>query len=716
MSIDGVMRNALSGLNTSQAALRTTADNIANVNTPGYARKVVHLEGQVVGSQPAGVKISSIERVVDEFVRREYRSALSQVQTYHAANQIYDQLDVLFGDPNDNTSIPGRLDTLFNSLADLSLEPDSLIRRLGALTEMQNFTTEISRLSDQIQLLRREADQQIVTDIQVVNDAILRVHDLNARIISNSTMGRDVSTLEDQRTQAILEIAEVIDIRTFQTSHGGMGISTTGGVVLLDDVTRALTYTARGTFAPNTQVPQITANKINPVTGVVESFGKNIDTAVTDGRLRGWLDMRDQGLPNLAAELGELAGQLADQINAIHNDGSAVPPPSSLSGRATGLLSTDSHGFTGQVTFAVTDTNNALAVRVEVDFTAGTYSVNGGAASSLSGTTIGSLITDLNANLGAGRSLTLSSTGALTFASSNTGEGVVIQQGATPSSRGGRGFSHFFGMNDLMQATAEAHYDTGLATGSAHGFGSSGVVNMVLRGPNNTDALSFSLDFSAVGGGTMNDVVTYLNTQTSGYGTWALDSNGALGFTPVASFTGYDVWVSADTTDRSSTGVTFARMFGIGPEYGANRARGMQVVSTIQADPSRMALADLDTTVAAPDPALTMGDGRGAVALQQLAQQTVNFSAAGGLAGVSTWLGDYANTIMSTVSVQAAHSETLETDRTAMSDELKARSDSVSGVNLDEELANMVIYQNTYNAAARVISTANEMFETLLSL
>ena len=68
MTISAIINNSLTGLFTSQAALRTITDNVSNVNTEGYARKVVRLDPKLVGSTGAGVEISGIERVVDKFL------------------------------------------------------------------------------------------------------------------------------------------------------------------------------------------------------------------------------------------------------------------------------------------------------------------------------------------------------------------------------------------------------------------------------------------------------------------------------------------------------------------------------------------------------------------------------------------------------------------------------------------------------------------------
>ncbi|MBT6427613.1 MAG: flagellar biosynthesis protein FlgK, partial [Rhodospirillaceae bacterium] len=71
MSLDAILRTALSGLNTNQSALRTTSQNIANVNTPGYARQEVVLATASAGGQSMGVEIGEVRRIVDKFLTKE---------------------------------------------------------------------------------------------------------------------------------------------------------------------------------------------------------------------------------------------------------------------------------------------------------------------------------------------------------------------------------------------------------------------------------------------------------------------------------------------------------------------------------------------------------------------------------------------------------------------------------------------------------------------
>jgi flagellar hook-associated protein 1 FlgK len=114
---------------------------------------------------------------------------------------------------------------------------------------------------------------------------------------------------------------------------------------------------------------------------------------------------------------------------------------------------------------------------------------------------------------------------------------------------------------------------------------------------------------------------------------------------------------------------------------------------------------------------VTIGDGSVATDLAAAFAQTVTFNAApqsgGGLARTDATFTDYASTILSfNATAQTANNRDLDA-QTSLTDELFNKNASISGVNLDEELASMVIYQQAYIAAARLITTTQQLFQVL---
>jgi flagellar hook-associated protein 1 FlgK len=186
--------------------------------------------------------------------------------------------------------------------------------------------------------------------------------------------------------------------------------------------------------------------------------------------------------------------------------------------------------------------------------------------------------------------------------------------------------------------------------------------------------------------------------------------------TPAAGYSGYRLETGADTSNRGGTGLRLREMFGIGSANQAGPAETFAVRSDILAAPQTLALARVDTTTGLPSgtPVLTLGDASGARALQDVSQTAIGFQSVGNLGAATVTLGDFATQILSGAAHDAANVATTLKDRQALQGALQTRSDSVSGVNMDEELANMVVLQNAYNASGRVLTTAKEMFDALL--
>ncbi|MBL4907233.1 MAG: hypothetical protein JKX94_07265, partial [Sneathiella sp.] len=122
---------------------------------------------------------------------------------------------------------------------------------------------------------------------------------------------------------------------------------------------------------------------------------------------------------------------------------------------------------------------------------------------------------------------------------------------------------------------------------------------------------------------------------------------------------------------------------------------------------------DIDPT---GSPALSLADNRGALAFQDLSSATTTFATVGGIPGSTVTIAEYAAQILATAGLDAARADSLQSDRSALAGVLESKLMEASGVNMDEELANLIIYQNAYNAAARVITTARDMYDILLNM
>ncbi len=711
MSLNGIAASALSALKTNSAALGVVSNNVANLNTPGYARRVVNEQTLALSGQLVGVDIADVRRVVDQFLQSEQLSANGTSSQYDTMAGLFTQLNGLLGGPGDNQSLATGLTDLANAYGVASQAPSTSASATGVLNALNNVASQISNVYNTITTLQTQVDKQVASAVPSTNALIQQIYQLNQQIKSATAQGGDSSALADQRDVALNTLSQTMGIRVNQQADGGVNVTTTDGINLVSNTYAVLSY-AGGT--QNNAYGNVQIQDFNPLSGTVIGQPIALDPHLSSGSMKGLIDMRDQTLSGLAATLGNFAQATANAFNAQANANAAYPPPSSLTGRDTGLLSGDALNFTGKTTLAVTDPNGALVSRIDVDFGAGTLSVNGGAAVSI-GSTIGSFTTALNGALG-GNGTASFSNGQLSI-SATGGNGILVQDDATtPSSRGGTGFSQFFGLNDLFHAASPSILATGLSASDSSGLAAGGVISLSLKGPDGDIVKQVNVTTTA--GQTVGNVLTALNTAMGGAATFTLNSDGSVSTATSPLYAGYQLNVTGDSTQRGTTGISFTQMFGIGDNNLANQAAGFSVNSSIANSPQRIGFAKptITPTSVAGDTIVVAGDNSGAIALQNVITNSQSFNAAGGIGAQTSSLADYAAAFYQNVSTQ---SNTVTTNQTTQDDRLQEaqqRMSANSGVNLDEELVNLTTYQRAYSAGARLLTVVDQLYNTLLQI
>ena len=711
MSLNGIAASAVSALKTNSAALSVVANNVSNLNTPGYARRVVNQQTLSAGGQLMGVDIATIQRVTNEFLAQEQLSAGGSAAQYDTMADLFSQLNGLLGAPGDNQSLASGLTNLSAAFAAASQAPTSSASRTGVLNALNALTSSFSNVSNTISGLQKQIDQQAVSSISNANTLIKQIYDMNTQIRTASASGDDASALLDQRDVTLNSLAQVMGIKTTTNPDGTVNVATTDGVNLVSNTYAQLSYTGG---AQNGAYGNISIQDINPANGNLIGSPTALDPHLSGGALKGLIDMRDQVLGGLNQTLGNLAQQTAQAFNAQSNANTSYPPPTSLSGRDTGLMGSDALNFSGKTTIAVTDPSGKLVSRIDVDFGAGTMSVNGGAPTSIGGT-VGSFTTALNSAMGGNG--TASFTDGQLSISANGGNGIVVQDDATtPSSRGGAGFSQFFGLNDMFQSQVPSITATGLSASDPSGLAAGGKITLSIKGPDGDIPKTVTVTTTA--GQTIGDVVNALNTAMGGAATFTLNSDGSISSATSALYPGYTVNVSGDTTQRGTTNMSFSQIFGLGANAQAMQASAFSVTNTVATNPGRVGFAapTITATTMPGDTILSAGDNAGAIALQNVINKTRSFGAVDGIAAQVSSLSDYAATFYQNVSTQSNSVTANQTTQDDRLTEAQSRVASNSGVSLDEELTALSSFQQAYAAGARILTVVDKLYQTLLDI
>ncbi len=703
MSLNAIMNTATSGLTTAQTQLRVVSDNVSNVNTPGYVRKIADQVSMTSQGMGSGVEVARIRLATDRFLQAASLNAGAEAARQGVRYELYDRVQSLFGDPGGASGFFSQVDAVFSAFAASAEDPTSSPRRQEALFRTQALFDEAGRIGGQIQAVREDADGRIQSAVEKANSLLQQIEGLNLEIARATVVNGDASGAETAQSALIGQLAELMDIRVTTRAVGGVSIRTGAGTLLAGEGAATLSYTRAGTVTSETAFNEI---------WVTEPGGqkRSLLDNVTSGEIKGLVELRDIEAPATAERLAELVAHVADELNRAHNANSGVPAPATLTGRNVGqTFESAIAGFSGQTTVAITSAAGVIQTRADIVFSGATMTVNGVAA------TPASFLTVLNAQLGGAATASFVD-GKLTIAASG-GAGVAIADDpANPSSKTGRGFSHFFGLNDLISTDRPAFYETGMALASPHGFTAGEALSFRFTGESGSKLRDIQVSVPA--GGTVGDLITALNDPATGvgrFGAFSLAADGSL------SFTGYGnpaprMSVLEDTTIQIPSGVSVTELFGIGGGVRASRADGFSLRTDIRQAPAKLALAQLNLSAAVGASALSTGDGRGALLLADAGERAANFSPAGDSSGGSISVSRYASELSGEIGGKAAAAKNRNDTATALATEASARQTAYEGVNLDEELVLMTTYQQAFNASARLIQAAKDMYDTLLGM
>ncbi|MFO0388214.1 MAG: flagellar hook-associated protein FlgK [Alphaproteobacteria bacterium] len=343
MSLSIALNNALSGLRVNQKALQVLSNNIANANTAGYSRQVVSQSAVYLVGEGAGVSISDVSRKVDEYLARAVQLQNSTTSRATVLNDFNSRSQLLFGGPGSTNNLNSYLNSFFNSLQSLSLTPESSTQIANVVRGGKTFADQVVRIAQGLQDLRYEADKDIKSIVDNVNENLRQLHEINIAIANATTGGDNPVSLLDRRDALLRDMSQYVDIQTYVRANGAVNVFTSNGLSLLDENLRYLTYTPASSadpFIDDTDLPAVLIYQQNssgetfgtPVELVSGGPSSQVTTSLLSGKLKGLLDLRDRQLPNMLKQLDTMAAGMRDQFNRVHNAGVPFPGKASFTG------------------------------------------------------------------------------------------------------------------------------------------------------------------------------------------------------------------------------------------------------------------------------------------------------------------------------------------------------------------------------------------------
>jgi len=683
MSLNIALYNAISGLQANTRGLDVTAQNVSNVNTEGYSRKTVQLQSVYVQGQGAGVEIADVSRQVNEFMVTQLRDAITNLGDAEIRDDFYARMQDMFGTLASDSSIGFGLAELGARFQALSDTPENVSLRTDLIEHARLLVEQLNDMAEQIEGLRVEVDRNIEDGVNVINAQLAVVHELNLQIAEGLALGQGVGELQDQRDIAINKIAEQIDIEQFTRNNGEVVVLTKLGRTLVDRIAVTLNHTSVSSLNP----------LVTLASGAIDGIdlnGTDITSEIGSGRLAGLVAMRDDLLPNLHSQLQELVTQLHDEVNAVHNQGATYPGMTAVTGTRT-FAAADPPVWTGTFRVGVTDASGTV-----VEF----LDINLGATA-----TVGDLVTAINGMTNVSASLT-GTPGRISITPTGANR-VSFNEMTSAVTVGNRtiGASDFLGLNDFFSSSNEYDdYSSAYQSDATSALGIAGT--LTVSGSFGTTGVAYAAGES-------------LTTIAANITANATLAAAGISATVVADGDGYRLRINDAQGNNffltdSSNLVSSLRI----KVHDAGIVAQIGVRSDIINNPSLVSRGTFNNspTMLVGDVGLSTGDKSSVQAIANLFSAKLSYNATNQLAASTSTFSQYATEILSLNSAQANSVNGNLTSRQVLVDNMEAKTASISGVNLDEELSLMIVLENAYAASARVITASQNMFDMLTNM
>ena len=378
-NISSALTMSSEALSVLQKSAGVIGENIYHASDPDYTRQGIGTNAKSINGLTTGTMAGDVFRHINKYLQQSVWNEISTTEELNVIQQYAERAQGLMGIPTDSTGLHKTINDFFAVIKTLSTTPESPTVREAVKNQALDLISSINKLSNDIQSMRQQADMQMSNDIEDLNIYLENLYKVNQTIVSaQSVQGADadVNQMLDGRDKLVKEISKILQIRAEEAGNKAMYVSAVGAGPLVQSLPAHIHYAPAVSisaftnndplsaitselFVPTDSSESITANLGSSPAPSVGTFALmtsgtqgNIKSNIAGGSLSGLKYIRDEYLPNLLAEIDQLATVLSDSFNAIHNLGSGYPPAVTLTG--TELLNVnENRNFSGSVNIAL---------------------------------------------------------------------------------------------------------------------------------------------------------------------------------------------------------------------------------------------------------------------------------------------------------------------------------------------------------------------------
>ena len=330
MGLSQALSAALAGVNTTQKSLSVIAGNVANANTPGYVEERVN-QVEVASGELAGTSVdfAGINRNLNTLLQSQLWTETSGASYADLAAQYFGQLQPLYGAPGSSSSFDASYAAFTNAVQALAANPSAATAQTAVIGAAQAVTQNLNAMTGTIQQLRTQAEQSIAGDVNTANNLLQTIAQINGKLEGTTQLDSAAATLEDQRGQAVTQLAQLMNVTVIQNPDNQVSIFTgTGQQLVGGPQASQLSFDNAGSLSA-TSLWNADPNKDSAGTITLTAPGGTSSDliasgAIRSGQLAALLQMRDTTLPQAQNQLDEFANQMAQALSNVTTSGTAV--------------------------------------------------------------------------------------------------------------------------------------------------------------------------------------------------------------------------------------------------------------------------------------------------------------------------------------------------------------------------------------------------------
>jgi flagellar hook-associated protein 1 FlgK len=317
-----ILNIATTALNAQQYGMGVTAQNIANVNTEGYSRQ----NPVLVAKQPLmygglllgrGVDTEKVSRSSDQFIENKLMQEKSNMSSSSEMEKYMQVLEGFFNE-NSGTSISTMVSDFWNRWYDISNNPSGASERISLYEQSVLLSEQFNALGTDLIQIDTDLTGAVTSGIETINKITHEIAQVNGQIVSMEA-NNVANDLRDKRNTLVSELNEYLDVQAFEQSDGSLTIVAARGCTLV-----------HGNSDYDLEMGGTNGDRVR----WQNSSGSYVDITnyLSNGKLGGWLDMRDEIIAKNQLDLNALAKEFIWSVNQQHSQGVGLEGFSSVTG------------------------------------------------------------------------------------------------------------------------------------------------------------------------------------------------------------------------------------------------------------------------------------------------------------------------------------------------------------------------------------------------